>query len=70
MKKLNSLKCFRNNFVLHDTEGNFYHISLDGCYGVYTRAEWKNDEIITQFDEDSQEKILDAIDLYAGFANN
>lgn len=38
--------------------GETYVINYDGTQGEYTREEWKEDEIVSMFDSESQEQIL------------
>lgn len=47
-----------------DTDGNSYSINMDGLKNELTAEEWKQDEIISLFDCESQEKIISTLKTY------
>ena len=63
-KKIEQIKFYPGNLEIFDNEGNNYSISFDGFKGVLTREEWQEDEVIQIFDEDSQERILNDLELH------
>ena len=68
MRKLDKIKLYPSNFDIFDSEGDYYCLDFDGLTNELTEAEWKEDPIISQFDEESQDKILWKIGNYVGFA--
>lgn len=50
---------------LHVTadNGKTYIINYDGLQGELTKAEWRGDDTISMFDEESQDKILSALEM-------
>lgn len=63
-KQLSTIKHYPSNFELFDTNGNYYHLSYDGLKGELTESEWRENEIIQAFDNESQDKIIDTLRTY------
>ena len=68
-KKLTNMKTFKSNFELFDSEGNYYHLDLDGLKGQLTAEEWREDEKISQFDEEGQDRIISSLKTYEYLAD-
>ena len=63
MKNAETIHFERPFIRIIDTEGSEYRIDIDGTCGLFTRSEWKlNDDVIELFSEESQERILDAME--------
>lgn len=60
--KAQSIKINNSNLEV-DTENGIVTIEFDQQAGEYTRQEWKESEEIAQFDAESQERILAALDI-------
>lgn len=63
MKALN-IKRFRVLLQVLADDGRTYEINFDGTQGEFTREDWKlKDEIVSLFDSESQEEILNALEM-------
>ena len=63
MKKLDHIKNYPCFVEIHTTEGEILNYVIDGLErNFWTREEFADDGVISEFDKESQNKILDAID--------
>ena len=63
--KIKNIKVYQCNLSLSDIKNDYYSINFDGQKGLFTREEWKEEEeIISLFDGESQEKILNMLENY------
>lgn len=72
MKKLVSIKHYPSNFEIayeENDETTVHSLSYDGLKGELTRADWKEDSFIADFDETDQEKILEYMYICLLFAD-
>lgn len=60
--KLEKIQIYPSNLQLHTTQG-VLSLDFDGQQGLYTEDEWREDEVISQFDHEDQIKILDTLSL-------
>ena len=62
MKTLKSIKKFPCHFRITTTEDDILVLDYDGQQGVFTREQWLDDEVLCQFDEESQDAILNELE--------
>lgn len=68
--KAQSIKINNNNLEV-ETENGIVTIDFDQQAGEFTRQEWKESEEVAQFDAESQDRILAALNMASNkfFAN-
>jgi hypothetical protein len=62
MKTLESIKKFPCHFRITTTDEEILVLDYDGQQGVFTRKQWLDDEVLCQFDKQSQEAILNELE--------
>jgi len=61
--KATQIKHFPCQLVIIDENGDNHTINYDGTQGEYSREEWLESDEIAIFDKDSQEEILQALEM-------
>jgi hypothetical protein len=62
MKTLKSIKKFPCHFRITTTDEEIIVLDFDGQQGIFTQEEWLYDEVLCQFDEQSQKAILNELE--------
>ena len=61
MKTIATMDVYKSNIDIFDTDGDNHVINTD-CKGEFTKEQWLEDETILQFDEESRNKIISALE--------
>jgi len=64
MKTAQKIKSYPNQIHIYygNKEEEIDHLTYEGQQGEYTRSEWLDDEIVSQYDDESKEEILRILD--------
>lgn len=57
------IKHYPNELRIEADNGENYMLNYEGMQGELTRSEWRENEIVEAFDKESQDEILQALDM-------
>lgn len=61
--KIVNIKQYPCELHIKADDSNTYVLNYDGQQGLFTRNEWKDDEVVSLFDDETQEYILDRLEM-------